>query len=114
MPIIQPTDWYLPPDLPVQERHGLYDVVEAHPLTPKEEDVVLRAYWGIKFGSMGFWTSNPTPAGCHWQKITNVARWRGRKSVPRIPLIAPVTTKRVRLVEQLSLDLPKRRVALLV
>ena len=114
MPVIQPTDWYYPPDKPLASRVGLYDVVEAHPLTPKEEDVIVRAYWGPKFGTLGFWYLSQKHDEYVWSQIVNVLRWRGRKPTPRVLLITPAAPHRVRLMEQLSLDLPKRRVALLV
>lgn len=114
MPVIQPTEWYCPPDMPLPTRVGLYDVVEAHPLTPKEDDVVVRAYWGPKFGTLGFWHLSQMHDEYVWSQIINVLRWRGRKPVPRVTLTAPPVIHRVRLMEQLSLDLPKCRVALLV
>lgn len=102
------TEWYPPSERPLYSREGLYEVVEAHPTTPLEEDQVVMAFYGYKLGTIGFWVNEIQPDNHSvWRMLTNILRWRGRQATPRVKLI--VTEEE----SQLQLPLTRPRVPLL-
>lgn len=86
------TEWYPANEcLPLADRPGFYEIIEAHPLTPLDDDKIVDAWWGVKFAQLGFWIHefNPRSLKNSWRMAATVLRWRGRSPTPRVLLTTP-------------------------